>query len=567
MQYTIEKMLENKTLKGIRIVAGEAGMGNSIYNTNIMDNPDTFDWLLPGDFVLTTGYVFKDDVEFQKKVIRELAEINCAGLGVKTRNYFGTMPEEMVKEAEKIGFPLIELPEFYSLAQCSNAISKEINKAQDTLIEKTLFIHENLTDITLSGGSIDEITGKVAQTIGNPIIVVDNSWGLLSYSDLEDNPHPLKEILNLKKRKKVFPLDFYDKVPQDAALFKKSIKRSYKTNEDTIVCRIMPIKALSEIFGYIIVWETMVKLQKIDYIVLERAAIVAALDRIKAKEVEEARHQIRRDFFDDLLAGKIESLSSINNLAELHGMESSGKYFCIVTRLKDKNPESLKDNPIVRKRKVDTALEQITKIAEDLSMDRKINLVSIQRGMQVVLFYPISQELGQHESSTQSKAFSKKLYDRAVENLHGFDLQIGIGQVQDNVLKLNFSFEEAQEAIRLGKSIYKERSIFHFDDFMVYNLLGQLSKHDMLKFYQSTIEVLVDNDRENQTNLVETLDMYFLCQGNIADASKNLFIHRNTLIYRLDKISGILGLDMKNSEVALGIQLGLKIMKILNIKL
>ena len=65
-------------------------------------------------------------------------------------------------------------------------------------------------------------------------------------------------------------------------------------------------------------------------------------------------------------------------------------------------------------------------------------------------------------------------------------------------------------------------------------------------------------DKQNATNMVETLDCYFACNCNVSETAKALFIHRNTLIYRIDKIKSILGRDLKDSEERLLLQLGLR---------
>lgn len=565
MYFTIEKLLQNEAVEGLRLIAGKEGIGNVIHNTNIMDNPDTFDWLMPGDLVLTTGFVFKDDVEFQVKVIKELAEINCAALAIKTRKYFGKMPQAMVEAANAVQLPLLEIPTQYSLAQFSNAINKEIFKAQDTIIEKSLTIHEKLTEITLSGGGIRDITKKVSQLVQNPVIVVDSSWNLVTYSDLPGNPFPLEEHLTLQRRMKVFPLDFFKGIPNDAAVFKKSIKRHFTASGYDVVCRIVAIKAASDIFGYIVVWESMSKLQKIDYVALEKAAIVAALDRIKVREVEEAKHQIRRDFFDDLLAGKIESLKSVNSLAEMHGMDTERKYLCMVLRILQKEEPS--GDHLARKRKMDSLMERISLEAEEIAKQHRTNLVTIHRSNQAIFFLPVGETCPSKEAKVFAKEFARDMSDHLFKQLPELNAVIGIGKLHENILRLNLSFEEAQEAIRISGHVNLDRKVVHFDDFIIYNLLQAIpSKEELVRFYDDTLKDLVDYDRENNTNLVETLEHYFLHQGNVGEASRHLFIHRNTLIYRLDKIRNILGSDLRNAEEALELHIGLKIMKMLKMR-
>ncbi len=566
MFFTINRLLETNTIEDLKLLAGEGGKANIINNTNIMDNPETFDWLMPGDFVITTGFVFKDDEEFQLKVIRELSEINCAALAIKTKKYFGQMPQTMIDAANKYDLPLLEIPQQYSLAQVSNIINKETFKAQDSILQKSIDIHEQLTEITLAGGGSKEIAEKSADLINNPLIIVDSKWNLLTYVEHADNPYPLEEILNLKNRQKVFPLEFIKGVPNDVANFKKSIKRKYNIDEKFVVCRIMPISALNELYGYIVIWETVNKMKKIDYIALERASITLALDRIKVKEIEEAKHQIRRDFFDDLLTGKIESSSGVNSLAELHGMDTNKNYVCMVIRINTGSINEKKDI-IASKRELRNIIEIIIRAAEELARDKKFSTVSIYRGNQIILFLPVANTESPKTARDFSKEFGRELYESTKKTLPHLEINIGMGKLYDSILKLNFSFAEAQEVIKMGKKLSRDSKVLHFEDFVIYHLLESgTSRVELESFYENTVAELVRHDLENKTNLVETLEQYFAYQGNISEASKELYIHRNTFIYRLDKIKTILNTDLRDAEEALEIQLGLKIMQILRIR-
>ena len=62
---------------------------------------------------------------------------------------------------------------------------------------------------------------------------------------------------------------------------------------------------------------------------------------------------------------------------------------------------------------------------------------------------------------------------------------------------------------------------------------------------------------------METLNQYFLCNGIVSVAAKKMFLHRNTLIYRMEKIKDILGSELNDPQELLQLQIGLKIMKIL----
>ena len=77
--YTIGSFLREEELTGLKLMTDTADLQAEITNINIIDNPDSYDWLSSGDFLLTTGYFFRDDEAMQRQLVRELSELGCVG--------------------------------------------------------------------------------------------------------------------------------------------------------------------------------------------------------------------------------------------------------------------------------------------------------------------------------------------------------------------------------------------------------------------------------------------------------------------------------------------------------
>ena len=88
-------------------------------------------------------------------------------------------------------------------------------------------------------------------------------------------------------------------------------------------------------------------------------------------------------------------------------------------------------------------------------------------------------------------------------------------------------------------------------------LLSQLSRSEDLAPFRDLVEPLVRYDRERGSDLVRTLRVYFACGANASEAADKLFLHRNSMIYRLARIEKLTGADLKNPRVGLILQLGL----------
>ena len=88
-------------------------------------------------------------------------------------------------------------------------------------------------------------------------------------------------------------------------------------------------------------------------------------------------------------------------------------------------------------------------------------------------------------------------------------------------------------------------------------LLRELASGQALEPFGAVIEPLREHDRARRSDLVRTLRTYFAAGANASEAADRLFLHRNSMIYRLERIQKLTGLDLKDHRAALALQLGL----------
>lgn len=561
--FTVDLLLKNKTIPGLSLLAGEKGRHQTITNVNIIDNPDTYDWLSSGDFLLTTGYIFKDDAQMQRKVIRELAEINCAGLGIKIKRYFDEIPQRMLDEAEKHGFPLVKIPFTYSLAQVSNLINNEIFKREDTLLQKSMKIHQIMTGCILNGGGIEKLAGTLCGLIDNPILIVDSNWGLLAFAEHEENPFPLRDFINLKPNEMPFRHSFLTGIPRNIEEFTKSIKRGYRCGEDTVMCRILPFAANKKIYGFLVAWESVSTMTNIDYVAMEATASAVAMERLKVRQIEEARLQMRQDFFDDLLQGKLQSVNAANHLAELYQINPHKSYVCLLIKL---DFEGVGDGIDYVESRETLALgkKKVIAASDAILCAHKFSPVSIHRNNLILSFIMLREEDANERMDKLLAGAADEIYRMLQEEFGGWKTLIGVGTPCERFFDIKHTYFEAQEALRISQMVAPGTAVSFFDHYSVYHLLSAALDESMLeRFYLDALGKLRDYDRENHTELVRTLEHYFLCNANISMAAKSLFIHRNTFIYRTEKIKAVLNTRLDDPEELLKLQIALHILKII----
>lgn len=143
-------------------------------------------------------------------------------------------------------------------------------------------------------------------------------------------------------------------------------------------------------------------------------------------------------------------------------------------------------------------------------------------------------------------------------------VSIGISTAVENLKDLARAYKEAQIAIEVGKVFETEKNILSYDNLGIGRLIYQLPTTlcEMFiseVFKRGTLESL---DRET----LMTIQCFFENNLNVSETSRKLFVHRNTLVYRLEKIKKITGLDLREFEHAITFKVALMVKKYLNSK-
>ena len=139
---------------------------------------------------------------------------------------------------------------------------------------------------------------------------------------------------------------------------------------------------------------------------------------------------------------------------------------------------------------------------------------------------------------------------------------IGIGTVSDHLRELADSYKEAQTAIDVGKVFETEKSIINYERLGIGRLIYQLPT-TLCEIYLSEVFKKNSIDSLDQETLF-TINKFFENNLNVSETSRKLFVHRNTLVYRLEKIKKLTGLDLRQFDHAIIFKVALMVRKYLS---
>ena len=169
----------------------------------------------------------------------------------------------------------------------------------------------------------------------------------------------------------------------------------------------------------------------------------------------------------------------------------------------------------------------------------------------------------QISGATTSEALEKmaQSIEDTLKNELRIKTVIGIGTIADHLRELADSYKEAQTAIEVGKVFDTEKSIMHYENLGIGRLIYQLPT-TLCEIFLSEVFKKNSIDSLDQETLF-TINKFFENNLNVSETSRKLFVHRNTLVYRLEKIKKLTGLDLRQFDHAIVFKVALMVRKYL----
>ena len=169
-------------------------------------------------------------------------------------------------------------------------------------------------------------------------------------------------------------------------------------------------------------------------------------------------------------------------------------------------------------------------------------------------------QLPEGADAKELQKIAKQIATAVTQEL-GIKVVIGIGTVVNHIRDLARAYKEAGVAIDVGKVFDTEKTVINYENLGIGRLIYQLPTILCQMFLQ---EVFKKNpiDALDQETLL-TINKFFENNLNVSETARKLFVHRNTLVYRLEKIKKLTGLDLREFDDAITFKVALMVKKYL----
>jgi carbohydrate diacid regulator len=156
-----------------------------------------------------------------------------------------------------------------------------------------------------------------------------------------------------------------------------------------------------------------------------------------------------------------------------------------------------------------------------------------------------------------AKSIMDALASDASQKVH-----IAYGTIINEIRDVSRSYKEAKMALDVGKIFYSEENVIAYSNLGIGRLIYQLPVHLCRMFIREIFDGKSPEDLDEET--LTTINKFFDNNLNVSETSRQLYIHRNTLVYRLDKLQKSTGLDLRKFDDAITFKIALMVVKYMN---
>ncbi|BBI33039.1 PucR family transcriptional regulator [Cohnella abietis] len=533
-KFTVKDLLAIPLLEEARLLAGQKSILRSITRVSIIEISDVNSEVKSGEFVMTTASAFKDEPWRMRQFIVELVKRGVVALGITTKRYFNELPPEAVAEAEKQGLPLIELQKEVVLSDLVKIVMDRIQALETSHLVILQNRIQSMTRLLLDGSGLYALLDAMEDMLGNPVAAVlenDKPWlskGLRGAEPLE--VWPLLQSLTFRQVGRMSSGGF------------TLLQNTYRIYVNQIPSRRKRQACL-------VLIERNCDIQPLDTLSLDRMSPLAGLELANVEAVHEVEGKYLDQFLQDWMTGKIISEADWKLRADVSGCTiSEGTPMCAIL-VGWKTPEPAEKLKEIARRLRSERLRSVT------------GMLAVPIGDDLALVLPLGNlpQTGQEREEAAISLINRLLAElRTV--LGDQELRLFVGRIIERSNELQGSWAQAKRARQVAEVCGLSGETITYDRLGVYSILYLIpSGVEREQFLSRFALPLQQADRKGGGRLMETLEMFFRCNGNIKLTSEKLYAHYNTIVYRLEKIQAILGVSLDDPEERLQLHLALKI--------
>jgi sugar diacid utilization regulator len=418
----------------------------------------------------------------------------------------------------------------------------KIIENQRNMYKYSTQVHGKFTDMVLNGSSLDDILREVKALSGKDVFLID-----LFYN-----------IANQTFEKKL-PPKFQNLRPIMIDKLKKHKKTVFFESNSDMHFFSFPIMVNKEAMGWLCLISKTIHLTENEVITAERSATILAIEMLKQNELTDLEQSLKGDFLDSLLAENNTDYLQKYSVNYQFDIYSSHRILLIKFVFNPStSPEKEKSEKHIR----DCLKRYYRPFNEELRINFPGSFSLIRRHYIVCVLESASAKDEKHILSILDM-IKVKFHQNYSQEYRNLQIKIGVSDSFESIKDFKEAFDNTIQTVKMIEDTITPIKTLFFKDIEIKRLLLANENKHLEQFCDKLLSPLLAYENSSKKDFLKTLEVYLKTNCSWSASKDILHIHGNTLTYRLNRISAILGVDLKNYQDRLRLQIAFEIKDLL----
>lgn len=525
------------------VASGANGLGREVtWATRLRATMPAFGHIAGGEIVILDPSVL-EMIDENLTLAGAIRQLHSFGVSVIATS--GATDASARSAADATNLPLIELPRNTDLGLLERTAARTIAERRRDLQQKGQEFGRQLMDMAIAGESITALAEALGDLSGRAVLMESADGQFLAWSpDAHDVLDERMAATILQSSRTA------------VAGWLRSVRSSSSAeppvhgwlDASSWTRLVAPVTGRNGLLGSISMLIPTHEERPEDTILISRTAAASAVTLAQEQATTAARREVELNVLDELLDGALRSEIALAQQAERLGHNLDQTFVTMVAR-PDTQPGGASRSRELRHHALEEGVHAFVNTIDQTDVLWRVRNANVE----VVL--PEAMVLASPELPSQLR----NLLTQSLANHQISDaVSVGIGRYAAGMQGIRRSHQDARQSLLLGRRLYGGGHVTDYDDLGIYRLILAAEDLPELKiFHDESLTALIDYDRVHNSNLVQTLEAFFKANCSPKEASSILQVHRNTVLYRLERIAEITGQNLEDADVRLRLHLAL----------
>ena len=495
----------------LQLLSSHSNLTQPLESVEITETPDVADFIPKNVMILTTAMIYKDDQEKLKPFIDSLKQAECTALGIKVGRFLDEISPEIVAYASAVDLPLIKIPSTQPLGGLLHEIVGYLRDSKTEQMSAAFDIQKRFSTLLMQDVDATRFIAEFAKILNAPIILLSPWQQVIAHSNYFYGNQKSAEFFIEQLSK-----DHFQQLAQEKKIF-----RLQDEQQENIQVAGFPIRVNDYFPYYLLVLSPEQIPYPISEFAIDQAILVLTFMLFKNQKIAESFEHLKTDFLDRLLDTHQKALSKHQNWLELwknYRLINSDYYQLAIVYgvTKPENETHIRYQQAEGQLIFQWLKEQLPEILPDVAAER------LQQALPITI-------------------------------------RFALGNAYENLEDLPNSYIEASSTLEASLHAQKPATVQLFHPKGLAGLFEKIGTEDVEYFCQQQLKELAYPTEPTLQELRKTLKVFLDFNCEITKTANALYLHRNTIKYRMNQCEKLLGTSIQEPETSLLLRVALEL--------